>query len=391
MCRAIVRSVLLSGLAAAALAAPALRAQAPTRGAFVVMLGRDTIAVEQYTRSGNRLEGDLLARTPRTGITHYVVTLNPDGTPRGMELTARRPDGTPVPDGLRSATVAYSRDSVTTTITADSARTLRAAIADAFPLMNNSFAFYELWLARARATHTDTAVANLVGLGARAASPYGFRMLGGDSVRVWYFGSPQYLLVDRAGMIRSLDGSLTTNKIMVTRVAAVDIPALAARFAAADAAGHGFGGPASPRDTARATIGTATVWVDYGRPALRGRDVWAKGVLGDTIWRTGANEATQFGTSADLVVNGTTIPAGTYTLWTHAAPNGTYELIFNTQTGQWGTVYRADRDLLRVPLQVGGAPPTDRFTITIVPSGNAGGTLHLAWGTRTLSLPFTLK
>jgi hypothetical protein len=54
--------------------------------------------------------------------------------------------------------------------------------------------------------------------------------------------------------------------------------------------------------TVQAAVGSAHLWIDYGRPALRGRDVWANGVLGDTLWRTGANAATQFRTDVDLVL-----------------------------------------------------------------------------------------
>lgn len=385
-------------LSAVVLAAPALaasvrlRAQAPSRGAFVVMLGRDTLAVEQYTRGADRLEGDLLTRVPRTAIAHYVVSLAPDGTPRTMTVTMLRADGTPVPNGPRAATATFSRDSVITVVTADTAITVRSAAPNAFPLLQSSFALYELWLARARATRADTGIANLLGAGARSATPYGYRFLGADSVRVWYFGAPQYLRVDAAGRIQSVDATQTAGKVTATRVAAVDIPSLAAHFAALDAAGQGFGGAASPRDTARAIVGGATLSVDYGRPALRGRDVWAHGVLGDSIWRTGANAATQLSTSRDLVMNGTTVPAGTYTLWTRAAPDGSYELIVNRQTGQWGTEYHADRNLVRVPLAASSvATPLERFTVTIVPNGNQAGTIQLAWGTRLLAAPFTVK
>jgi hypothetical protein len=142
-------------------------------------------------------------------------------------------------------------------------------------------------------------------------------------------------------------------------------------------------GPASTRDTARATIGNAHVWVDYGRPSLRRREVWVNGVLGDTIWRTGANAATQLRTDADLTIGGVAVPAGTYTLWTRATPAG-YQLIVNKQYGQWGTEYHPDRDLARVPLRESTiAAPVERFTIVLDPQG----TLDMTWGTKQLSVP----
>jgi hypothetical protein len=135
------------------------------------------------------------------------------------------------------------------------------------------------------------------------------------------------------------------------------------------------------------TIGNANVWVDYGRPALRGRNVWVNGVLGDTIWRTGANAATQLRTDADITIGGTRVPAGIYSLWTHVTPSG-YELIVNKQAGQWGTEYHADRDLVRVPLRASDVTvPVERFTIVLEPRGM----LTMGWGTKQLSVPISAR
>jgi hypothetical protein len=129
------------------------------------------------------------------------------------------------------------------------------------------------------------------------------------------------------------------------------------------------------------------VWVDYGRPALRGRNVWVNGVLGDTIWRTGANAATQLRTDADLTIGGAPVPAGTYTLWTRATASG-YQLIINKQSGQWGTEYHPDRDLARVPLRESSvATPAERFTIVLDPQG----ALNMTWGTKLLSVPINAR
>ena len=141
----------------------------------------------------------------------------------------------------------------------------------------------------------------------------------------------------------------------------------------------------------RSEIGAAHLWIDYGRPSLRGRDVWQKGVLGDTLWRTGANAATQLHTDADLLVGGATVPAGTYTLWT-AASGGGYRLVVNGQFGQWGTVYDVRRDLVRVPLRESTVSlPAERFTIDLEPHGTGASLLELTWGTKRLSVPISAK
>jgi len=111
-------------------------------------------------------------------------------------------------------------------------------------------------------------------------------------------------------------------------------------------------GQLSVRDTARAGVGGAEVWVDYGRPLKRGREIFGNVVPWNAVWRTGANAATQFSTSADLVIGGAAVPAGKYTLWTLPTPSG-WKLIINKQTGQWGTEYHPEQDLVRVETKVG--------------------------------------
>ena len=222
--------------------------------------------------------------------------------------------------------------------------------------------------------------------GARGTSPLPVKLIGRDSARIQWFGFPLYVRHDGRGNMLLADGSQTTVKVRVDRVAAMELDTLARDWSARDQAA-GIAGPASTRDTARATIGNAHVWVDYGRPALRGRDVWVNGVLGDTIWRTGANAATQLRTDAPLTIGGAAVPAGTYSLWTHTTPRG-YELIVNRQAGQWGTEYHADRDLVRIPLRetVLGTP-AERFTIELDPQG----TLIMMWGTKQLSVPVSAR
>src|SRR5207247_3416552 len=78
-------------------------------------------------------------------------------------------------------------------------------------------------------------------------------------------------------------------------------------------------------------VGGAHIAVDYGRPAMRGRKIFGDIVPWNKVWRTGGNFATRFTTSADLVVGGTTIPKGAYTLWTLPASTG-WKLILNKQT-----------------------------------------------------------
>ncbi len=140
---------------------------------------------------------------------------------------------------------------------------------------------------------------------------------------------------------------------------------------------------ASPRDTARGTVGNVRVLVDYGRPSKKGRAIFAADGLVPLgqVWRTGANAATTLVTSDDLMVGTTRLPAGTYTLYSVPGPTQ-WQLVINKQTGQWGTVYDAARDFARVPMTVTKVPATEQFTVSIDTTPNhAAGSLTFRWDT----------
>ena len=62
--------------------------------------------------------------------------------------------------------------------------------------------------------------------------------------------------------------------------------------------------PGSPHETVKATIGGATISIEYGRPYMRGRKIMGGLVPYDHVWRTGADAATTLTTSKALVIGG---------------------------------------------------------------------------------------
>jgi hypothetical protein len=182
----------------------------------------------------------------------------------------------------------------------------------------------------------------------------------------------------------------STYKVAVARTAALpDVEAIEHRMAAAEART----GPQqlSVRDTTRATIGPATFSVDYGRPLARGRTLLGDVISYDRIWRTGANAATQFTTSAPITLAGLSLPAGTYTLWTAPHPNGRVDLIVNKQIGQWGTEYSRAQDLGVAAMKSESVnQPVEQFTIAIEPSDARHGTLVMSWGTFRWTAPIVV-
>jgi hypothetical protein len=153
-----------------------------------------------------------------------------------------------------------------------------------------------------------------------------------------------------------------------------------------------FAQPAgSPHETAKATVGGATISIEYGRPYMRGRKIMGGLVPYGRVWRTGADAATTLTTSKALEIGGTTVPAGKITLYTLPAEDQ-WKLILNKQTGQWGTEYDEKQDLARVDLTKKTLQsPVDQLTIAIEPGSGNSGTLKISWETTELSVPFTVK
>jgi len=124
---------------------------------------------------------------------------------------------------------------------------------------------------------------------------------------------------------------------------------------------------------------TARVTIDYSRPSAKGRKIFGGLVPYDKEWRTGANEATSLKTDVDLDIGGTTVPAGSYTLYSLPSQNS-WKLIINKQTGQWGTVYDQAQDLARVDMKTTTlSQPVEQFTISLDKQGGDSAQLKLSW------------
>jgi Protein of unknown function (DUF2911) len=136
----------------------------------------------------------------------------------------------------------------------------------------------------------------------------------------------------------------------------------------------------SPPATAKCDLpGGGSITVDYSSPRAKGRRIFGDIVAYGEPWRTGANEATTFVTTADLMVGGKHVPAGKYTIFT--IPNkDKWVLIVSKKTGEWGIPYPgADMDLVRADMNASStASPVENFTIAF-DKGSKGCTLRIEW------------
>jgi hypothetical protein len=383
------------------------RTTPPEHYGFVTTLGSDTVAVERIARSSTRLVADGVDQWPFVRRRHSEFDLAPDGTIRHMVMAVRTPNGRSPRERGRRVTADFSANAVTISVRDDGGlrdTTFTTSGAITVPHVSMMYSVIELEIAAAlrRALETGLAPGDSVpfrqfypdrDVGPSFTLHRGFvhpRAGGKVELRHDWLAGTGDVTVDSSGRMLSYSGLRSTYKVAVARTRALpDIDSIADRLAAAERR-TGLQ-QLSPRDTARATIGAATFSVDYGRPLARGRTLLGNVISYDRVWRTGANAATQFTTSAPITLAGLSLPAGTYTLWTVPHVRGV-DLIVNRQTGQWGTEYRRARDLGTAPLTSGSVDtPLEKFTISIEPGDAGHGTLAIAWGTFRWTAPLVVQ
>ena len=146
---------------------------------------------------------------------------------------------------------------------------------------------------------------------------------------------------------------------------------------------------AKPSPAAKATCTLAdgkTITVDYSSPRAKGRKIFGGLVPYGEVWRTGANEATTFVTTADVMVGGTHVPAGSYTIFT--IPNkDKWTLVISKKTGEWGTDYPGPgNDLARIEMKASALPAAfENFTIAFDKTPG-GCVLRMDWETTRASV-----
>ena len=134
-----------------------------------------------------------------------------------------------------------------------------------------------------------------------------------------------------------------------------------------------------------------TITVDYSSPRMKGRKIFGELVPYGQVWRTGANDATTFVTTAGVSANGRDIPPGNYTIFT-VPEQDKWTLIVNKHTGEWGIPYKYEsEELARIPMSVSKTSgPVENFTISFDQSGDSC-TVKMSWEETEASVQFTEK
>jgi hypothetical protein len=138
----------------------------------------------------------------------------------------------------------------------------------------------------------------------------------------------------------------------------------------------------NPRGEAKATVAGQAVSIDYGRPALKGRDMLGQAQIGQA-WRMGADAATTLKTEANLAFGAVTVPKGEYVLTATKVAADQWQL---------NVLGKADRSkVAEIPLAQSKLDASvEQFTIALKGEKDKGE-LEMHWGTTALKAAFTGK
>lgn len=182
-------------------------------------------------------------------------------------------------------------------------------------------------------------------------------------------------------------------------------------------AGSAFAQITTPRPSQAASvmqrIGVTDVTITYSRPGVKGRKIWGDPLPGQDkteatldnqntrpkdavivpyghVWRTGANEATTFTVTDDVLINGQKLAAGSYSL--HTIPTkDEWTIVFNGTANQWGSFsYDPAKDTLRVKAKPQWVNENQEWlAFTFDPVGEDSAQVNIRW--EKVSVPFTVK
>jgi hypothetical protein len=146
----------------------------------------------------------------------------------------------------------------------------------------------------------------------------------------------------------------------------------------------------SPAREASGSIGTTDVIVTYSSPSVNDRTIWGELVPYNQVWCTGANEATTVEFKSDVMIQGQTLPAGKYSLFTIPKENSEWIVIFNKVDKQWGSFdYDQSEDVMRIMAKPADSEFNERLKFEVNAMNDQEGQLVMYWD--KIMLPIAVK
>ena len=142
----------------------------------------------------------------------------------------------------------------------------------------------------------------------------------------------------------------------------------------------------SPAAKVIQTVGLTEFTVTYSRPGVKGRTIFGDLVPYDKVWRTGANKATSIEFNTDITMEGKSVPAGKYSLFTIPGKDK-WEVIINKNTELWGAGdYKQAEDVVRFSVTPEKSNTTESMVFVFDNVIGDDAKLTLAWADVKISM-----
>ncbi len=137
-------------------------------------------------------------------------------------------------------------------------------------------------------------------------------------------------------------------------------------------------------------VGATKIEVSYHRPVARGRELFGKLVPFGKVWSPSADSAAVFTISTPVTVNGSALPAGSYSIWTIPGEKE-WTVMFSSTAVVHHMFYPEGKDALRVKVapRAGDTLETLAIYFPMVDADSAEMVIH--WGTTVVPLKVKSK
>jgi hypothetical protein len=149
----------------------------------------------------------------------------------------------------------------------------------------------------------------------------------------------------------------------------------------------------SPFSKLEQKVGLTDITVEYSRPSVKGRTIFGDLEPYGGMWRTGANKNSIITFSSDVTIAGQDVKAGSYAIFTKLNSAKQWDVMFYSDTENWGTpekwddtkvVATAKVEVMQIPFSV------ETMTIDINNISTTGGTIDIIWEKSYVGIPFTV-
>lgn len=137
-----------------------------------------------------------------------------------------------------------------------------------------------------------------------------------------------------------------------------------------------------PQPSAKAqvmqTVGLTEITIDYSSPSVKGRNIWGELVPFDKVWRAGANAATKITFSKDVIIEGTNVAKGTYSIFMIPS-KAEWTVIINKDVNASTDQYKQENDVVRVKAAPSAISSRERLAYQVTDFTDESATVSMEW------------